>query len=419
MIGRRAKVETGRKAAPKKRKWEEEDDDGGGSEPEITEKELEQWRKKEKEEEAREERQRKRREKEEQERKREEEKRAERAERRRREEEEERRRTEDESAKAAVREPEKAACVPVPIIADSAFRAGPVDQFGARRAVCMAHLQHKQRGAPACAKGDACSDRHTDDISELVHWTTYFGMRHCKFGSTCRLLQFCLYRHPPGTAEQQRLLLRQLNKQTPSEMERVEAGAAAEVPVTAPVPVPGGVPQSEKRGACMLHLHYKCTGAPPCPNGDDCPQKHPDEPEEIAHWVKYFGERMCKFGANCKQSPHCLYWHPNVAQDSSGFGSAAASAAVAPPPPPPPAVPAVWSGATAGVPNVPPSAMPGSSAGVPMVPPGAMPQGGGAAGGAGAEMHGLPVNNAAANADPADIRYWAEYFSQMPDWQPP
>jgi len=53
----------------------------------------------------------------------------------------------------------------------------------------------------------------------------------------------------------------------------------------------------------------KSRGAPPCPNGDSCKDRHSDEEIEIIHWTKYFNDRSCKHGALCRQD-FCLYGHP-------------------------------------------------------------------------------------------------------------
>lgn len=175
--------------------------------------------------------------------------------------------------------------------------ATPDISWGAagKRSACMTHLQHKQRDGPPCPNGDLCTNRHTEDIQELLHWTKYFGERHCKFGNSCRLLPHCLYRHPPEA-------------QAKIKAEEKRRAQGAQDPNAVPPPL-----EVDKRQLCMQHLQYKQRGAPPCPNGANCKDLHTEEELELIHWTKYFGERPCKFGISCRLLPFCLYGHPGGA----------------------------------------------------------------------------------------------------------
>merc|ERR1719203_1086534 len=122
-------------------------------------------------------------------------------------------------------------------------------------------------------------------------------MRYCKFGTACRLIPHCLYRHPSGAVQ-----MREVEKQI-REKHNTEK-------------------QFQQR--------------PACPREDGCPDKHVEDPQEIAHWVQFFGERPCEFGTSCRLVPHCLHRHPQVVvpemlEDARAQGKPLSGVVVLPP----------------------------------------------------------------------------------------
>lgn len=67
--------------------------------------------------------------------------------------------------------------------------------------------------------------------------------------------------------------------------------------------LPAVRPPTQK--VCIMFL---ATSA--CEKGDQCPLKHPTEPEEVAYWHELFKKTPCKWGETCKWRPRCIYFHP-------------------------------------------------------------------------------------------------------------
>jgi len=62
--------------------------------------------------------------------------------------------------------------------------------------------------------------------------------------------------------------------------------------------------RTKKNPVCIKFLAGSCT------NPMGCSQRHPDDAQEICHWLTYFKQRPCKAGASCIWRPNCVYGHP-------------------------------------------------------------------------------------------------------------
>lgn len=62
--------------------------------------------------------------------------------------------------------------------------------------------------------------------------------------------------------------------------------------------------RNKKNPVCIKFL------AGSCANPLGCSQRHPEDPQEIVHWLTYFKQRPCKAGAGCIWRPNCVYGHP-------------------------------------------------------------------------------------------------------------